>query len=127
MTPRQRAFIEAYAGNATEAAIKAGYSKKTAYSIGQELLKKPEISEAIRSRESEESRGRVASRLARQEFWTEVMSDAENSMSDRLRASELLARSEADFVEKKQVEHSGAIDLFRAEERAALLELIGDD
>ena len=29
--------------NATQAAIRAGYSKKTAYSIGQENLKKPEI------------------------------------------------------------------------------------
>lgn len=33
--------------NATQAAIRAGYSKKTAYSIGHELLKKPEIEEMI--------------------------------------------------------------------------------
>lgn len=29
--------------NATQAAIRAGYSEKTAYSIGDENLKKPEI------------------------------------------------------------------------------------
>ena len=29
--------------NATQAAIRAGYSKRTAYSIGNENLKKPEI------------------------------------------------------------------------------------
>ena len=33
--------------NATQAAIRSGYSKKTAYSIGSENLKKPEIAEAI--------------------------------------------------------------------------------
>ena len=40
MNQRQRAFCEAYllSGNATEAAIKAGYSPKSARSIGQRLL-----------------------------------------------------------------------------------------
>jgi phage terminase small subunit len=33
--------------NATQAAIRAGYSEKTAYSIGQELLKKPEIAALV--------------------------------------------------------------------------------
>ena len=33
--------------NASQAAIRAGYSSKTAYSIGQRLLKKPDISELI--------------------------------------------------------------------------------
>ena len=33
--------------NATQAAIRAGYSIKTAYSIGQRLLKKPDISKLI--------------------------------------------------------------------------------
>jgi len=33
--------------NATQAAIRAGYSKNTAYSIGHENLKKPEISDRI--------------------------------------------------------------------------------
>jgi len=33
--------------NATQAAIRAGYSAKTVYSIGQELLKKPEIANLI--------------------------------------------------------------------------------
>ena len=40
MTPRQRKFCDEYliSGNATDAAIKAGYSSKTAKSIGQRLL-----------------------------------------------------------------------------------------
>ena len=39
--------------NATQAAIRAGYSKKSAYSQGHELLKKPEIDAYVRARISE--------------------------------------------------------------------------
>lgn len=47
---RQRSFCEYYVecGNATEAAKKAGYSEKTAYSIGNENLKKPEVKNYIK-------------------------------------------------------------------------------
>lgn len=49
LTNKQQAFIAEYLKdfNATQAAIRAGYSAKTAYSIGSENLKKPEISRAI--------------------------------------------------------------------------------
>lgn len=42
LTPKQKRFVEEYLVdcNATQAAIRAGYSPKTAYSIGQENLKK---------------------------------------------------------------------------------------
>jgi phage terminase small subunit len=46
---RRKKFISEYllCGNATDAAMKAGYSKKTAYSQGQRLLKNVEIMESI--------------------------------------------------------------------------------
>lgn len=49
MTPKQEAFVREYLIdlNATKAAIRAGYSETTAYSIGQENLNKPEIAAAI--------------------------------------------------------------------------------
>ena len=49
MTDKQELFIREYLidFNSTKAAIRAGYSARTAYSIGNELLKKPEISQAI--------------------------------------------------------------------------------
>jgi len=52
LTAKQERFIEEYLidNNATQAAIRAEYSEKTAYSIGQENLKKPEIAEAIAER-----------------------------------------------------------------------------
>ena len=48
---RHRIFIHAYAKdpNATKAAITAGYSKKTAYSQGQRLLKHVEIQDKIKA------------------------------------------------------------------------------
>ncbi|MBV9825867.1 MAG: terminase small subunit, partial [Alphaproteobacteria bacterium] len=49
LTGKQARFVEEYLIdlNATQAAIRAGYSERTAYSIGQENLKKPEIASAI--------------------------------------------------------------------------------
>lgn len=50
MTKKQKDFCDYYiiSPNATQAAIKAGYKKKTAYSIGHENLKKPEIKKYLR-------------------------------------------------------------------------------
>ena len=49
MTAKQETFIREYLidFNSTQAAIRAGYSPKTAYSIGQRLLKNVEVSQAI--------------------------------------------------------------------------------
>lgn len=49
LTAKQERFVQEYLkdGNATRSAKEAGYSAKTAYSIGQENLKKPEIAARI--------------------------------------------------------------------------------
>lgn len=49
MTPKQEAFVREYLVdlNATQAAIRAGYSQRTAHVIGHENLKKPEIAITI--------------------------------------------------------------------------------
>lgn len=49
LTAKQEMFCHEYLIdlNATQAAIRAGYSKKTAYIIGHENLRKPKISEFI--------------------------------------------------------------------------------
>lgn len=51
MTPKQQRFVEEYLVdlNATQAAIRAGYSEKTAGAIGGENLEKPEIAAAIQT------------------------------------------------------------------------------
>ncbi len=49
LTPKQQRFVAEYLVdlNATQAAVRAGYSEKTAYSVGHENLKKPEVAAAI--------------------------------------------------------------------------------
>src|SRR5713101_7897360 len=49
LTAKQQRFVDEYLidFNATQAAIRAGYSAKTAYSIGNENLNKPEILAAL--------------------------------------------------------------------------------
>jgi phage terminase small subunit len=55
LTEKQKRFADYYIelGNATESALKAGYSKKTARSIGQENLTKPDIKSYIDKRMEE--------------------------------------------------------------------------
>lgn len=55
LTPKQKAFADEYiknGGNASDAARKAGYSEKTAYSMGQQNLKKLEVSSYIAAKQS---------------------------------------------------------------------------
>ena len=55
MTVKQEAFAIEYLKdkNATQAAIRAGYSAKTAASIAYELLEKPDIREFIGQKQKE--------------------------------------------------------------------------
>lgn len=121
LSHRQQAFIENYTGNATEAAKLAGYSAATAYSSGQRLLKQPQIAEAIRAREQERQAPNIANREQRLAFWTAVMRDPDESTRDRLRASELLAKAQGDFLIKIDEESETHIDLTAAV-RLVLLE-----
>ena len=55
LTPKQQKFVDAYSlsGNATQAAIAAGYSERTACKIGSENLQKPDIQTALAERQAE--------------------------------------------------------------------------
>ncbi len=57
LTPRQARFVEEYLLdlNATQAAIRAGYSKKTAYSQGERLLRNVEVAAAVAEAKSARS------------------------------------------------------------------------
>lgn len=58
MTDKQKRFIEEYLIdlNATQAAIRAGYSPDTAQQQSYELMTKPEIAKAVKSAMAERSR-----------------------------------------------------------------------
>ena len=75
MTDKQKRFAEEYLIdlNATQAAVRAGYSEKTAYSIGNENLSKPEIKAYIDEKLAEMKSERLADAKEVLEFFTSVM------------------------------------------------------
>ncbi len=102
LSERERRFVEAYmsvaAGNATKAAIVAGYSPNTARKQGSRLLTKGHIRAAVEVRAHSDPR--VATRDDLQRWWTSIVQDPDVSYRERLKASELLARSQAVFVDR---------------------------
>lgn len=99
MNSRQRRFCEAYSANpnATQAAIAAGYAPGTAYSQGSRLLKNVEVLSEIQRLDTDKRSENEADIHEVRAFWTEIMRDAFAKQSDRLKASELIARSRGAF------------------------------
>ena len=75
MTAKQQMFCDEYLIdlNATQAAIRAGYSKKTARSIGQENLTKPYIRAYIEKRMAEKEEALIAKQDEVMKYLTSVM------------------------------------------------------
>lgn len=99
LNQRQKAFADYYlqTGNATESALKAGYSKNTASETGYENLNKPHIRAYIDERAAKSSNERIASADEVLEFLSQVMRgeikdqfDLDPSLSDRINASKEL-------------------------------------
>lgn len=130
LNPRQQAFVDAYTGNGTAAARAAGYEgdDATLAVTANRLLKNAKVKEALdaRRRTAEATAasvtataGRIATRLERQSFWTEVMlgvgAGMGAEMKDRLKAAELLGKSEGDFIERHQHEVTDSFAALLAE------------
>ena len=107
LTPKQERFVQEYLVdlNATQAAIRAGYSAKTASRIGPQLLVKTCISEAIqkamkkREKRTEVTQDYVIAKL--REIVEKDASDGPDSelkYTNKIRALELLGK------------HTGAFD-----------------
>lgn len=96
------------AGNGTLAAELAGYkgSKATLAAIASENLRKPKIRAAIDQRVSDDPK--VKTRQELQQFWSTVTDDRGVKMKDRLKASELLGKSQAAFTERHEHTATGA-------------------
>lgn len=100
---KKQRFVDEYLVdmNATQAAIRAGYSKKTAYSQGQRLLKNVEIKNLIdskleeRQRESQITADRVMKELAAIAFYPLAKIQPKASpvrVSDKVRALDTLGK-----------------------------------
>lgn len=81
LTDKQKRFCDEYLIdlNATQAAIRAGYSKKTAKQIGQENLTKLDIKEYIDLRMAEKEKSMIADQDEVLKYLTAVIRDKTDS------------------------------------------------
>lgn len=93
LTAKQQRFVDEYLIdlNATQAAIRAGYAKKTAYSIGEENLRKPEIKSRIETRMAEKEAALIADQ-------DEVLKYLTSVMRGRSRASVVVVENIGDYM-----------------------------
>jgi phage terminase small subunit len=102
VTEKQKIFCDEYLidCNATQAAIRAGYSGKSAYSIGEQNLKKLELQEYIQKKLAEKNDALVAKQDEVLQYLTSVIRSEDEKTKDRLTAAELLGKRYALFTEK---------------------------
>ena len=113
LNERQRRFCELYAAdpNATAAAMAAGYSEKTARAQGARLLTNVDIQEYIHHIQETRAAARIATVTQAKAFWSDVMTNSAEKTSDRLKASELLARSAGAFLPAIMPEENSGSDV----------------
>ncbi|PMC60706.1 terminase small subunit [Finegoldia magna] len=129
MNNRQQLFCEEYLKdlNATKAAIRAGYSEKTAYSQGQRLLKNVEIKNRLQEIREKIQDENIATIKDIEEFLSlslngemeeeviSVVAEIEGSskvvktkkqisLRDRIKAAELLGKRYGLWTEKQEVD-----------------------
>lgn len=129
LTAKQQRFCDEYLIdlNATQAAIRAGYSKKTAGAIATENLQKPYLKEYIAKRMAEKEAALVADQAEVMQYLTSVLrgqsvsevvvvegvgegcSEARTMQKapdekERLKAAELLGKAHMMFTDKVQQE-----------------------
>lgn len=111
LTPKQLAFVAAYVrGKAAQAAaIEAGYSKATARASAHTWLRKPRFAAAVAAMKAEKLREDIANADELRRVWTQILRDPKEVTRDRLKAAELLGKSQGMFLER--VEHSGGVDV----------------
>lgn len=103
LTAKQRAWIDYYkqGKTATEAARLAGYKGDNHHTIGAQNLAK--LSKYISDRDELLDRARVADMAEINAFWSDTMRNDKADIKDRLKASELRARSIGAFVERREI------------------------
>lgn len=90
-------FVNAYRGNAHQAAVDAGYSEVSAKDIGAKLLRKPKILEALKVRNVQEWSIHCADRFERRAMLSVIMRDPKESANTKIAACIALARIDGDL------------------------------
>lgn len=132
LTLKQKRFADEYiiSANATAAAIKAGYSKKTARSIGQENLTKPDIKAYIDERLEKLDSEKIADQKEVLQYLSSVMRgeqqektlisigelgqeivDIDVGAKDRIKAAELLGKRYRLFTDKVEMDVSSDVTI----------------
>lgn len=136
MNERQKHFADEYiiCRNATEAAKRAGYSEKTARSIGQRLLTNVDISDYIKKRTEELYDERsmsvaealaISASIARGEVQQgysktidklngdavlkEIGYEYTPTVEERQRSLDHILKVNGAYVDRKEIEHTGAV------------------
>ena len=130
MTLKQQRFADEYiiTGNATQAAIKAGYSKKTAKVIANENLTKPYIKKYIDERLAQLESEKIASQQQVLSYLSSVMrgemteqtlrsvgesgqviAEIDVGAKDRIKAAELLGKRYKLWTDKSEVDVTGTV------------------
>lgn len=128
LTQKQRRFIDEYiiSGNATQAAIKAGYSKRSAQQTGAENLLKPVIKAELDRRNAEIKSAKTADMQEVMEYLASVMRGEQTesvatakgiydnvpvSAKDRIKAAELIGKRHGAWTDKKEISGNMNIDI----------------
>ena len=105
LNARQKAFCEYYiaCGNATEAAIKAGYKEKYAGVNAHKLLKNTNIQKYIEELQEKAKGSRIMTAIERREFLTKMILKEETKDTDRLKAVDILNKMDGEYTQKVEV------------------------
>lgn len=115
LKPKELKFAEEWlkTTNATQSAIKAGYSARTAYSAGNRLLKKVDVKQYIDERLAEMKESSIADTNEVMQFLSSTMRGdipdqfgLDPALNDRIKAAELLGKRYKMFTDKQEI--SGA-------------------
>jgi phage terminase small subunit len=128
LTQKQQRFVDEYiiSGNATQAAIKAGYSKRSAQQTGAENLLKPVIKAELDRRNAEIKSAKTADMQEVMEYLASVMRGEQTesvatakgiydnvpvSAKDRIKAAELIGKRHGAWTDKKEISGNMNIDI----------------
>lgn len=112
LKPKELVFAEEWlkTTNATQSAIKAGYSERTAYSAGSRLLKKVDVKQYIDERLAEMKENSIADTDEVMQFLSSTMRGdipdqfgLDPALNDRIKAAELIGKRYKLFTDKQEI------------------------
>lgn len=101
--------LRANGGNATAAAVSAGYSEKTAAQAGSRLLKNVKVQQYLKELANDANRKQIITIERRQEILSHVAMDEEADTNARIRAIDVLNKMDGVYIAKVEVNVCGGL------------------